>query len=148
SSVLMCPAVVATDTLNNVFVADSGSNQILKFTPAGDRSVFVSGLDVPYGIAFETNGNLIVADHDSGSTLRFTPSGERSVLFQSDFNTPQFVAIEPASHQVLNISSRAFVGGGDHNIIAGFIVGGIGPVGTNVVIRALGPSLPDTISDR
>lgn len=148
ASGLNFPAGVAIDPANNVFVADSGSNQIFKFTPAGDRTVFVGGLDVPYGIAFESNGNLIVADHDSGSTLRFTPSGERFVLFQSDFNSPQFVAIEPAAHQVLNISTRGFVGGGDHNIIAGFIVGGIGPVGTNVVIRALGPSLPAAITDR
>jgi sugar lactone lactonase YvrE len=148
ASGLSFPAGVAIDPMNNVFVADSGSDQILKFTPSGDRTVFVGGLDAPYGIAFETNGNLIVADHDSGSTLRFTPSGERFVLFQSDFNSPQFVAIEPAAHQVLNISSRAFVGGGDHNIIAGFIVGGIGPVGTNVVVRALGPSLPAVITDR
>src|SRR5204862_8154702 len=54
---------------------------------------------------------------------------------------PQFVAVEPAPHQVLNISTRGYVQGGDHIIIGGFIIGGIGPVGTTVVVRAIGPSL-------
>src|SRR5207237_7147406 len=83
----------------------------------------------------------------NGGTFRVTPAGVRTTVFQSDFNTPQFVAIEPASHQVLNISTRGYIQGGDHIIIAGFIIGGIGPVGTTVVVRALGPSLPAAIVD-
>ena len=82
-----------------------------------------------------------MSDNGNGSTFRFTPAGVRTTVFSSDFNTPQFVAIEPATHQLLNMSTRGFVQGGDHILIAGFIVGGIGPVGTTVVVRAIGPSL-------
>lgn len=141
ASGLSFPAGLAIDTANNVFEADSGSGTIFKFTPDGTRSSFASGLESPYGLAFEASGNLIEADKDSGATYRFTPTGTRTTIFQSDFNTPQFVAVEPASHQVLNISTRGYVAGGDHNIIAGFIIGGNGPVGTTVVVRAIGPSL-------
>lgn len=141
ATALSFPAGVAIDSSNNVFVADSGSGIIFKFTPTGTRSTFASGLDTPYGLAFEASGNLIEADHGSGSTFRFTPAGVRTTIFSSDFNVPQFVAVEPAPHQLLNISTRGFVGGGSHNVIAGFIIGGNGPVGTNVVVRAIGPSL-------
>lgn len=141
ASGLSFPAGLAIDSANNVFEADSGSGTIFKFTPAGVKSTFASGLSTPYGLAFDASGNLIEGDKDSGSTYRFTPAGVRTTVFTSAFNTPQFVAVEPAPHQLLNMSTRGFVGGGDHILVAGFIIGGNGPVGTTVVVRALGPSL-------
>jgi sugar lactone lactonase YvrE len=138
---LNLPAGLAFDSAGNLFVADSGSGSILKFTPAGAKTTFASGLGRPYGIAFERNGNLVVADNEDGATLRFNPEGTKSTIFQSDFNTPQFLAIEPAQHHLLNISTRGLVQSGDDVLIAGFFIGGTGPVGTTVVVRALGPSL-------
>lgn len=135
------PAGLAFDSAGNLFEADSESGSIFKFAPDGTKTTFATGLSRPYGLAFEASGNLIVSDNGNGSTFRFTPDGDRSTVFSSNFNTPQFVAIEPATHQFLNMSTRGFVEGGDHNLIAGFIIGGTGPVGTTVVVRALGPSL-------
>ena len=135
------PAGLAFDNAGNLFAADSGSGSIFKFTPDGTKSTFATGLGRPFGLAFEDSGNLIVADNEEGATFRFTPTGTRSTIFASDFNTPQFVAIEPAPRQILNISTRGFVEGGDHNLIAGFIIGGSSPVGSNVAVRAMGPSL-------
>jgi sugar lactone lactonase YvrE len=135
------PAGLAFDSAGNLFEADSSTGSIFKFAPDGTRTTFATGLGRPYGLAFEASGNLIVADNDNGSTFRFTPAGVRTTVFSSDFNTPQFVAIEPATHQLLNISTRGFIEGGDRILIAGFIVGGNGPVGTTVVVRAIGPSL-------
>jgi len=138
---LNLPAGLAVDSAGNLFAADSGSGMIFKFAPDGTKSTFVSGLDTPYGLAFEANGNLIVADNQAGATIRYTPAGVKTVIFSSDFNTPQFVAVEPAPHQLLNISTRGLVQSGDDVLIAGFFVGGTGPVGTSIVVRALGPSL-------
>ena len=135
------PSGVAVDAANNVFVADSGSGSIVKFTPAGTRSVFATGLSRPYGVAFEQEGTLVVSDNGNGSTFRFAADGSRTTIFSSEFNTPQFLAVEPANHTMLNMSTRGFVGDSQHLLIAGFIIGGNGPVGTTVVIRALGPSL-------
>jgi sugar lactone lactonase YvrE len=138
---LNLPAGLAVDSAGNVFEADSGSGNINKFAPDGTQTNFVKGLSRPYGLAFDSNGNLIVADNETGATLRYTPDGTKSIIFQSDFNTPAFVAVEPAQHHLLNISTRGFVQGGNNTLIAGFVVGGNGPVGTTVIIRALGPSL-------
>ena len=135
------PAGLAINNADNVFVSASGSGTIFKFAPDGTRSTFASDLDRPYGLAFENGGALIVADNGSGSTYRFTVAGVRSTIFSSDFNTPQFVAVEPAAHLMLNMSTRGFVGDSQHLLIAGFIIGGNGPVGTTVVVRAMGPSL-------
>jgi len=144
---LSFPAGLAFDSTGNLFEADSGTGTILKFAPDGTQTVFASQLSTPYGVAFEATGNLIVSDHGNGGTFRFSPAGDRSTIFSSDFNIPQFVAIEPVPHQLLNISTRGFVQGGDHILIAGFIIGGIAPVGTTVVIRAIGPSLPPSVLD-
>ena len=49
--------------------------------------------------------------------------------------------IDPMNSKVANISTRGNVGVGDNVMIGGFIVGGAQP--TNVIIRALGPTLTD-----
>ena len=141
ASGLNLPAGLAVDSAGNLFEADSGSGAINKFTPDGTKSTFVTGIGRPYGIAFDAAGNLIVADNENGATLRYTPDGTKSIIFQSNFNTPAFVAVEPAQHHLLNISTRGLVQGGNNTLIAGFVVGGTGPVGTTVIVRALGPSL-------
>ncbi len=146
------PAGLAFDSAGNLFAADSGSGSIFKFAPDGTRSTFATGLGRPFGVVFEDSGNLIVADNEEGATFRFTPTGTRSTIFASDFNSPQYVAIEPAPRQLLNISTRGFIEGGEHNLIAGFIIGGNSPVGSTVAVRAMGPSLstagvPDPLED-
>lgn len=138
---LNLPAGLAFDSAGNLFEADSGSGAINKFAPDGTKTSFATGIGRPYGVAIDVNGNIIVADNANGATLRYTPDGTKSTIFQSDFNTPAFVAIEPAQHRLLNISTRGYNQGGNDVLIAGFIVGGTGPVGTKIAVRALGPSL-------
>ncbi len=135
------PAGLAFDTTGNLFEADSGSGTIFKFAPDGTKTSLATDAGRPYGIAFETSGNFIVSDNANGATLRYTPAGVKSVVFTSNYNTPQFVAVEPAQHQLLNISTRGLVQGGDNVLIAGFVISGTAPIGTPVVLRALGPSL-------
>jgi hypothetical protein len=52
---------------------------------------------------------------------------------------------QAADSRLANISTRGFVDTGDNVMIGGLIVGGGSPTGTaNVIVRALGPSIPVT----
>jgi sugar lactone lactonase YvrE len=135
------PAGLALDSAGNLFEADSGSSTIFKFAPDGTKSTFVTGVGRPFGLAVDGVDNLIVADNANGATLRFSPAAVKTTIFQSNFNTPQFLAVDPAQHHLLNISTRGLVQSGDNILIAGFTVGGTGAVGTSILVRALGPSL-------
>lgn len=135
------PAGLAVDDSNNLFVAESEAGAISKFAPDGSKTTFTTELERPFGIAIESNGNIVVADNGNGGTFRFSPAGVRGTVFSSEFNTPQFLAVEPSQHQVLNVSTRGLVQSGENVLIAGFTVGGQGPIGTSILVRALGPSL-------
>lgn len=134
------PAGLAFDSAGNLYEADSESSTIFKFAPDGTKTSFATGVGRPFGLAFQASGNLIIADNENGATISITPAGVKGNIFQSDFNTPQFVAVEPVQHKLLNISARSFLPSGDVSI-AGFVVAGNGPVGTSIFVRALGPSL-------
>src|SRR5438552_5117238 len=64
---------LAVDDKGNLFVADTDSASILKFTSDGKRSTFASGLNDANDMAFDDKGNLFAAD---GNTIfKFTPEG-------------------------------------------------------------------------
>jgi sugar lactone lactonase YvrE len=133
------PLGLAFDSAGNLFVAENVGGNIFKFTPNGAMTTFASGLNGSAGLAFDSSGNLFEAD--SGNTIfEFTSTGTKTT-FASGFAQPAGLAFEPTLHQLLNISTRGFVGTGDAVLIGGFIVGGNGMVNGKVLIRAAGPSL-------
>lgn len=69
---LVQPQGLTFDASGNLYVANYGSSNILKFSADGvQRSVFAStGLDRPIGLDFDTAGNLYVVNNAS-----FTPAG-------------------------------------------------------------------------
>src|SRR5947199_41870 len=69
---------LAFDAAGNLFVADTDSASILKFTSDGKRSTFASGLNDANEMAFDDKGNLFVRD---GNTIfKFTPEGLKSAF--------------------------------------------------------------------
>src|SRR5438093_5112787 len=69
---------LAVDDKGNLFVADTDSASILKFTSDGKRSTFGSGLNDANDMAFDDKGNLFVRD---GNTIfKFTPEGLKSAF--------------------------------------------------------------------
>ena len=65
----------------------SNPGTIYKFTPAGVRTTFASGLFYPFALAFDSRGNLFVADGGfafdlifGAAVYKFTPSGLRSTV--------------------------------------------------------------------
>ena len=145
------PLALAFDSAGNLFVSSPNAGTITKITPGGIKITFASGLNQPYGLAFDSNGNLLVTENGSPSNiLLITPAGAKSTFIPNTGGA--FLAFEPVLHQLLNISTRAFVQTGDGALIAGFILGGNGDANTTVVARAIGPSLaafgvPNTLQD-
>jgi streptogramin lyase len=132
------PHGLAFDSGGNLFVANFQGGVIYRFTPAAARTTFASNLNGPHGIAFDGAGNLFSCDYNSGNIYRFTPAGARTT-FAMNLSNPANVYFQPSANNLLNISTRAFVGTQTGVLIAGFIVQGPGQ--STVIVRAIGPSL-------
>lgn len=127
---------VATDGAGNIFVTDAEAHVIRRVAPDGTvmtigGSAGQSGSNDgvgpdarfvrPRGIAVDAFGVVYVADSDANSIRRGVPIRSNP--------TPQ----------VMNISTRAYCGGGDGVMIGGFVVSGDVP--KRVLVRAVGASL-------
>jgi DNA-binding beta-propeller fold protein YncE len=103
----------------NLFVANSGANNILKFDPAGNATVFAdasSGLSSMRDLAFDREGNLLVANRLgpglTGNILRFDPSGTASVFADTNDGV-----VDPAG-LAFDASGRLFMTNqSGHNIL-------------------------------
>ena len=131
-------ADLAFDSSGNLFAADMNGNAIVKIAPDGTKTPFAT-LGRPVSLAFDSSGNLFVGGLDT-AILIFTPGGIKST-FANTSTAIIGLAFEPTPHQLLNISTRGFVGPGDAVLIGGFIVTGNGMINSKILIRAAGPSL-------
>ena len=90
---------MAVDAFGNLFVSrksessNASDGVILKFTPDGKSSVFVSNISHPKGLAFDALGNLYLAYPDRDSILKFTPDGKRTT-FASGIAHPHRLAFD------------------------------------------------------
>jgi sugar lactone lactonase YvrE len=139
ASGLSDPAGLAFDRTGNLFVADNMSGTIFKFTPAGGKTTFAAALGNVHGLAFDSSGNLFAAGQ--GTILKFAPDGTKTT-FASLIGS--YLAFEPVTEKLRNISARGVVQAGDNVLIAGLIVGGNALANNPVVLRAIGPSLSDS----
>src|SRR5437588_777634 len=81
----------------DLYEADSGSDMIFKFTPAGIKGTFASGLNGPFGLAFDSSGNLFEADLGSNTIFKFTPAVIKST-FASGLNGPTGLAFDSSGN--------------------------------------------------
>src|SRR5438128_5624436 len=81
----------------DLFETDQGSNTIFKFTPAGAKSSFATGLGAPFGVAVDGFGNVFEANFNTGMIFKFTPAGVKST-FASGLNGPVALAFDASGN--------------------------------------------------
>jgi len=114
---------MAVDAFGSLFVSrksessNASDGVILKFTPDGRSSVFVSNISHPKGLAFDSLGNLYLAYPDRDSILKFTPNGKQTT-FVSGLGHPfrlafdlfgNLFATDPAANSIFEISPSGVV---------------------------------------
>ncbi|HTS48638.1 MAG TPA: IPT/TIG domain-containing protein [Bryobacteraceae bacterium] len=76
------PLSVAVDSLQNVYVADSGNNALRKITPGGVISTVSNQLNAPSYVAVAPDQSVYVADTGNNRVVRFAVSGDLQTVTQ------------------------------------------------------------------
>ncbi|MBZ5607930.1 MAG: hypothetical protein LAP38_06730 [Acidobacteriia bacterium] len=100
---LNAPRSVAVDSLRNVYVADTGNNEVRRITPGGAISTVLNQLNDPEYVAAGTDQSVYVADAGNNRVVKLTASGTMSTVTQ---------VVQPASIAV-DRSGDVFVSGPD-----------------------------------
>jgi len=88
------PIGISVDPSGNIYVADTGNNQIRKVTPSGvvttlsgstsagymDGDVSVALFNLPFGVTVDASGNVYVADSQNNVIRKISTSGVVSTL--------------------------------------------------------------------
>lgn len=79
---MAAPVGIVSDSDDNLYVANCGSNSIQKVTPWGESERFVASdlLNCPNGIVFDDHGNLYVANFGNGGVIKIAPDKQVTEL--------------------------------------------------------------------
>ena len=98
---LSSPSGIVVDPAGDVYVVDTGNNQIVEVTAQGGASVVdITGLSPalssPNGIAIDGSGNLYVADTGNSRVVEITAAGVGSAIGTSSvtLSSPKGVALD------------------------------------------------------
>jgi sugar lactone lactonase YvrE len=89
----------------DLFVADAGTDSVVKYNPAGNTTTFAPGVNGAGGVAFDSKGNVYVSDAATNAVLKFTPGGVKSVFASGFSGGPLGLAFDPAGNLVVSSST-------------------------------------------
>ncbi len=87
------PLSVAVDSLENLYVADTGNNALRKITPGGVISTLSNQLNAPSYVAVAPDQSVYVADTGNNRVVRFAVSGDMSTVAR--MLGPTAVVVDP-----------------------------------------------------
>ncbi len=99
---LSSPYGVAVDAYGNVYVADTGNSQVVKFGVGGALPTTVgAGLSFPSGVAVDAAGNVYIADTGNSRVVRVPVGGGAQTTVGSGFSYPSGVAVDPGGNIIV-----------------------------------------------
>ncbi len=88
------PRSVAIDAMHNVYVADTGNNEIRRITPDGMIVSFDMEVNNPQSIVVDGAGSVYIADTGNNRIVKVTPAGTATTVTQT--LQPMAVAVDAA----------------------------------------------------
>ena len=90
------PQAIATDSVGNIFVADTGNGRIEKFSADGTFLTSIGQFEAPNGIAIDRAGNIYVAEIGSKHRIqKIAPDGNFITAWAPALYGPRRIAIGP-----------------------------------------------------
>ena len=137
------PAGVAVDPSGNIYIADSGNDDVLKTDSAGltTPTVIASGLNNPLGVAVGTSGNVYIADTGNNRILKITSWGTGTLSVFAGTGTAGSPTAGTATNSNLNYPTGVAVDTSGNVYIAdygGNVVEKVTPSGTLSIIAGTG----------
>lgn len=125
---------MTVDRNGNYIIAESGWNNLTRYTPTGVRTVIYNftGYAGPAGVAIDSQGNYIVVEHGRDVLSKITPSGERTVIYEFEPDTcPVCVVVVPVAVGGYIVSIERL------SVLAPYLglVGIVGSISTIYIIR-------------
>ncbi|MFZ0519926.1 MAG: Ig-like domain repeat protein [Candidatus Acidiferrales bacterium] len=90
----------AVDSSGNLYIADTGSNRVVKIAPSGTQtvvSVAPLSLSFPVAVALDGAGNLYVADNGNERVVKVPAGGGTATVFAPVF-TPDGLAVDASGN--------------------------------------------------
>jgi hypothetical protein len=107
-------AGLAADNAGNVYVSDSNTKQLFRFTPgaqsqgASAAGTSLATLQAPGAVAVDARGYVYVADTSAGTVTAISPTGAAAVL-PFTFTTPAGLAVDALNNLYVSDSSAKAV---------------------------------------
>ncbi|MFZ0668066.1 MAG: putative Ig domain-containing protein, partial [Acidimicrobiales bacterium] len=89
------PAGLAVDKKGDLFIADTGNNQVVEVPSGGGAQTTVgSGLDAPKSVAVDKHGDVFIADTGNNQVVEVPSGGGAQTTVGSGLDAPQGVAVD------------------------------------------------------